>query len=148
MSASGASTYLWEPSGDFVDPTLPNQTVTPLKTKRYSVIGTDDNGCQGMDDIIITVEPDPTGGLLVPAKIFSPNQDGTNDLWVIENILDFPDCTVLIFNRQGKVLLEQKGYQNDWNGTFEGTELRTGVYYFAVQCNGDNTLTGSITLIR
>ncbi len=150
LRASGASTYLWEPSSAFVDPTGSEQIVTPLETTSYTVIGTDDKGCEGMDDIMIMVSPDPTGGLLVPAKFFSPNGDTENDFWIIQNIEDFPNCTVIIFNRQGKVLLEETGYSNDrgWDGTLDGQDLRTGVYYFSVQCEGTVTLTGSITLIR
>ncbi|MFD2567877.1 MBG domain-containing protein [Pseudotenacibaculum haliotis] len=45
---------------------------------------------------------------------FSPNGDGVNDGWVIENITAFPNNTVSVYSRSGKLVFKKKGYQNDW----------------------------------
>lgn len=51
ISATGALTYVWDNglgSGN-------NFTVNPQSTKTYAVTGTDVNGCEGTDNVIITV---------------------------------------------------------------------------------------------
>ncbi|MEQ6124971.1 Ig-like domain-containing protein, partial [Pseudotenacibaculum sp. MALMAid0570] len=45
---------------------------------------------------------------------FSPNGDGINDGWVIENITAFPNNVVSVYSRSGKLVFKKKGYQNDW----------------------------------
>jgi len=149
LNATGALSFLWSPGESLNDSTIFNPVSTPDTTTTYEVLGIDENGCFGTDRITIEVTGDPAGPDLAPAKVFSPNGDAINDFWVIGNIENFPNCRLLIFNRNGKEVFAVTGYQNDWDGTFEGDPLRSGVYYFVIRCNGDeNTLTGSITLIR
>jgi gliding motility-associated-like protein len=53
---------------------------------------------------------------------FSPNGDGINEKFVIDNIDDtvcYPDNTVEIYNRWGVLVYETKGYNNSTNA-FEG----------------------------
>jgi gliding motility-associated-like protein len=51
VNASGALTYQWNNS-------VQNQVnFTPLQSSTYSVVGTDQNGCVGTDNLIITIEP-------------------------------------------------------------------------------------------
>ena len=70
---------------------------------------------------------------------FSPNGDGINEGWVIENITSFPNNTVQVFNRSGKLVFKKKGYQNDWQGISNqisssglGTKLPVGPYLFII----------------
>lgn len=54
LSASGGVQYQWQ--GGFTN----GQTITPPEgTNTYLVIGTDANGCQGIDSVIVTVVPYP-----------------------------------------------------------------------------------------
>jgi gliding motility-associated-like protein len=51
VNASGAVTYQWNNN-------VQNQVnFTPLQSSTYSVVGTDQNGCVGTDNLIITIEP-------------------------------------------------------------------------------------------
>ena len=70
---------------------------------------------------------------------FSPNGDGINEGWVIENITAFPNSLVQVFNRSGKLVFKKKGYQNDWQGASNqisssglGTKLPVGPYLFII----------------
>jgi len=70
---------------------------------------------------------------------FSPNGDGVNDGWVIENITAFPNNVVQVFNRSGKLVFKQNGYQNDWeaisnqlNGNTLGRRLPVGPYIYVI----------------
>lgn len=106
------------------------------------------DGCVNTAEVTITVG----AGINVSAKpLFSPNNDGQNDLWVIENIERYPDCKVIVVNRQGNVLYEQQPYYgNEWDGTLRGNPVIEGAYYYVIRCQGSssNAASGSVTLIR
>ena len=70
---------------------------------------------------------------------FSPNGDGINEYWVLENIALYPNNVVNIYNRSGKLVYTMKGYNNTFNGfsnkTNSGKKLPVGAYYFTVEFN-------------
>jgi gliding motility-associated-like protein len=76
-----------------------------------------DEDCDG-DGIIDSQDTDNsacTSGILQTRSYgFSPNGDGVNDGWTIENITAFPNNTVSVYSRSGKLVFKKKGYQNDW----------------------------------
>jgi PKD-like domain/Secretion system C-terminal sorting domain len=55
LTASGASSYVWQP-GNLTGSTV---TVTPTTTTTYTVTGTDANACSNLTTITITVNPLP-----------------------------------------------------------------------------------------
>lgn len=67
---------------------------------------------------------------------FSPNGDGINDNWTIENIEQYPNNMVSVFNRSGKLVYKQKGYENSWNGISNkiggNNKLPVGPYIFII----------------
>ncbi|MBL4787258.1 MAG: gliding motility-associated C-terminal domain-containing protein, partial [Cohaesibacteraceae bacterium] len=85
---------------------------------------------------------------------FTPNGDGKNDVWEIENIHLYPDCDVSVFNRWGQLVFSAgKGYDNSWDGTYKGKIVPNGVYvwslHFKDENNGDtNSEIGRVTVIR
>ncbi|HEX8377177.1 MAG TPA: gliding motility-associated C-terminal domain-containing protein, partial [Pedobacter sp.] len=81
---------------------------------------------------------------------FTPNGDGVNDKWEIENITSFPEHTVTIFDRGGRVLLKEKNYKNDWEGTVNGSALKEGTYYYSITFDMPEIgmKKGFITIIR
>jgi gliding motility-associated-like protein len=68
-----------------------------------------------------TVQINPCAVELV--NIFTPNNDGFNDLLVFTNIELYPGNTLTIFDRWGQVVYKQDNYQNNWrgDGVAEGT---------------------------
>ncbi len=70
---------------------------------------------------------------------FSPNGDGINDTWTIDNIYLYPNNTVKVFNRSGRMVFEQKAYKNTWNGISNkggnGERLPVGPYLFIIELN-------------
>ncbi|MGB4773958.1 MAG: gliding motility-associated C-terminal domain-containing protein [Daejeonella sp.] len=50
--------------------------------------------------------------LYFPCYILSPNDDGVNDVLLIENIDNYPDNRVKIFDRSGRLLYSESGYKN------------------------------------
>ena len=71
LTASGASTYTWTP-------TISNGTAfTPaLGTTTYSVTGTTTAGCTGTDQVVVTVNPNPTPIIQGPTT-YCPGNDPT-----------------------------------------------------------------------
>ncbi len=92
--------------------------------------------------------------LEVPNGI-TPNNDGANDILIIDELLEnpdeFPDNELMIFNRWGDVLYQAKPYNNDWNGkNFNGQDLPEGTYYYVLRLNigAGNIQKGDITILR
>ncbi|MBP6090328.1 MAG: gliding motility-associated C-terminal domain-containing protein [Crocinitomicaceae bacterium] len=72
-----------------------------------------------------------------PTQFISPNNDGKNDKWVINNLYKYPDNKVTIFNRYGNVVFEAEPYNNDWDGTYQqnGTvvgPLPSATYFYII----------------
>jgi gliding motility-associated-like protein len=102
----------------------------------------DANGC--VDDITQLVS---VFGVLVIPNVITPNNDGNNDLFVIEGLK--PESKLLVVNRWGNVVFETDDYQNDWNGKdLNGLPLLDGVYTYTLTTPDDNVKHGFIHLIR
>ena len=69
---------------------------------------------------------------------FSPNGDEINDAWVIENIEAFPNNTVSVYNRSGKLVFRQRNYNNTFIGISNqlngnsAIKLPVGPYIFLI----------------
>ena len=81
---------------------------------------------------------------------FSPNNDGTNDSWIIEGIEDFPNNTVLVFNRWGNQVYDKKGYTNSesWNGDWNDKHLPDGTYFYVIDDGEGNRYSGYVQIHR
>jgi len=86
---------------------------------------------------------------------FSPNGDGTNDLFVIRGIANYPNNTFVIFNRWGNKVYEASHYQNTWDGKsmfglrVGGDELPIGTYFYVLDLmDGSAIFKGTIYLNR
>lgn len=74
---------------------------------------------------------------------FTPNGDGNNDTWFIENIENYPNAKIRVYSRWGReVFLSNANYQNDWKGTYKNnTEaLPDGSYAYTIDLDGDGTM--------
>ena len=76
--------------------------------------------------------------LLSIPNVFTPDGDGSNDLFIIRNIEDYPNADLVITNRWGNVVYDATGYQNNW----DGGELVEGVYFYRLYPNGRKYETG------
>ena len=87
---------------------------------------------------------------------FSPNGDGTHDVFVITGLGMYPKHKFLVFNRWGNKVYEASPYTNTWNGTnmfgisFGGEELPVGTYFYIFETGveGKKAMTGYIYLNR
>jgi gliding motility-associated-like protein len=80
---------------------------------------------------------------------FSPNADGTNDSWKISSLNYYPDCTVNIYNRYGQTVYKSNGYQKEWDGTFNGSAIPVGTYYYIIDLkNSSPLIVGYVAVLR
>ncbi len=118
----------------------------------FQVVVTDLGGLSDTADITIQVmdEVEPEEGLPVN-EVISPNGDGINDYFQIEEIQLYTDFKLQIFNRNAVIIYEvASGYDNSWGGTYMGKPVDSGVYYYLFQSNVDASqkFTGAISIIR
>ncbi|MEM9324482.1 MAG: Ig-like domain-containing protein, partial [Bacteroidota bacterium] len=103
-------------------------------------------------------EEDYTDADIVVYDSFTPDGDGINDTWVIEDIESFPDNTVKLFNRWGNLIYEETGYNNStrsWdasrtNGVGFGTDrVPDGTYFYVIDLgNGSRARSGYVVIKR
>jgi gliding motility-associated-like protein len=139
-SPGDLASYLWAPAETLSSTTISNPIATPVVTTTYTVQGTDVNGCVGQATIVITVSV----GAGFPAA-FSPNGDGENEFWNIK-AETIPDCTVSIFDGRGRRVFEKKG--ENWDGTYNGTPVPDGTYYYVLGCPSQKPVTGTVLVFR
>lgn len=98
-------------------------------------------------DGVLTINPLPP--LVTIPNAFTPNGDGTNDVWVIASLAYYPNNTVSIYNRYGQQLYHSAGYAKPWDGTYNGTRVPEAVYYYIIQLDKNQpALSGHVTVIR
>lgn len=61
-------------------------------------------------------------------NVFTPNGDGVNDHFFIDNLINYPYSQLEIYNRWGKKVYSTNNYQNDW----DGKNVADGVYYYVL----------------
>ena len=139
-----ATIFNWSPGTYLNTVTAANPVTKPLSNISYKFIASTTGGCSDSANINIV--------LLVAPKIpnaFSPNGDGVNDLWNIESLSSYPGSTLEVFDRYGNKVFSSIGYSKPWDGTYNGSKLPSGVYYYIVNPkNGRNTFSGNVTIMR
>ena len=140
-NANGATvTYSWLPIEFLNNSAINNPIAAPSQTTTYIVTGLIKDNCPNTAEVIVTVE-----GTLGFPLTFSPNGDGFYDVWDIR-AQDKPDCTLSIFDGKGRRVFEGKG--QNWNGTYQGSEVPVGTYYYVYGCPAEKPVTGSVLVIR
>jgi gliding motility-associated-like protein len=137
-------TYLWSPNRHISDPTVKNPTVTGVADITYTLTVTSRGGCSDSDQVNVKVLKFPT----IP-NTFTPNNDGINDVWEITALDTYPNARIQVFSRLGQLVFESKGYSTPWNGTYKGTPLPYGTYYYIIEPgSGRKPITGYVTIIK
>lgn len=122
-----------------------------LATGEYEVKVTGNSGCFYFITLFVGLDSDEDCQLKFYSGI-TPNGDGQNDVWIIDNIEQFPDNEVSIYNRLGEEVWSGSGYNNrdiSWNGegNGRGRPLVSATYFYIVKING-NIYKGWVELTR
>ncbi|MBI3135225.1 MAG: gliding motility-associated C-terminal domain-containing protein [Bacteroidetes bacterium] len=146
LSGSGGTSFLWSPATGLDNSFNANPTCTPTSTTTYTLTVTDDNGCSASDSVLVTINGNV---VLTVYDIITPNGDNYNDTWIIDNILNYPNNSVSIFNRYGQVVYETTAYANSWDGTRNGDELPEGAYYYIIELtDSGDSYKGTVNIVR
>ncbi len=87
-------------------------------------------------------------GLGIPTA-FSPNNDGTNDVWQIKGIEQYDRPQVVVYNRNGNIVFESRDPLKAFDGRRNGKDLPVGVYFYRIVIAGNcPPATGSLTIVR
>ena len=146
LTAIGGTQYSWSGSDVISGQNTAALTIRPKQSGSYKVTVTNASGCVGDQNISITVIDDYK---LEASTVVTPNGDGYNDKFIVKNIDYYPNNTLKIFDKAGRMLYTKHTYANDWDGTINGSPLSEGTYYYIIDLgNGIGTFKGYINIIR
>lgn len=138
----------WEYQWQFAGVDLPERTYDTLMVKDpglYTVAITDPaTGCTDFFDIEVTEQ---NCDLTIP-NVFTPNADGINDLFEIENLEHYPNAQMVIYNRWGQKVFEHSDYYNNW---WDGANAPDGTYFYVLRytrMGKTRYAEGTVTIIR
>ena len=145
LNAQQGVIFSWLPATGLSNSNIYNPIAEPLVTTTYLLTVTDDNGCSNSSSLLIKVLNDY---LFTASNALTPNGDGLNDVWNIQNIENYPDNSLAVFNRYGQEVYTASPYKNDWGGTYNGELLPDGTYYYVLKFTGSEKIfKGGVTII-
>ena len=116
------------------------------------------NSCQKSDSVSVSVNilvTTPSKGIIEPIQnVFTPNSDGRNDVWTIENkddpcLLSFK---AIVWDRWGKEVFTSQDPAFVWPGEYSnGAEAKTGTYFRSIEYIYKDTresFTGTVQIIE
>ena len=145
LVGSGGTVFWWQPTYNIKYQSTSHPDVWPITTITYTLSTQDQHGCVASDTVRVTVR---NGNQLFFYSAFTPNGDGDNDVFYIGNLEKYPDNSLKIYNRYGKLVYSATNYDNQWNGTYLGNLLPTGTYFYILYDGIDKQYKGSVTILR
>ena len=148
LTATGGVGYSWANANGILNgQNTATLSIRPSATTTYTVTVTNASGCSEVKSITIVVNEDYAK--IKATNILTPNGDGVNDKWIIDNIDFYTNNEVKIFDRAGRLLYSKKQYDNSWDGTLNGAPLNEGTYYYVIDFgNKTRNVKGFITIVR
>ena len=115
-----------------------SNTFTSLDSGTYKVYVRDTKGCGITEKQVF---------LLMYPRVFTPNQDGNNDVWNIRFSKYEKGLEVKIFDRYGK-LVTLLNNQSGWDGSYNGQKMPSDDYWFVVTRKDGKQHKGHFSLKR
>ncbi len=157
-----ARTFKWSVvSGDsasLTNDSLPRPTVSPQQTTVYALYVVDEYVQEHFDTVTVEVI-DCENPIYLP-NIFSPNNDGNNDVYYVRSSYVKELKAMRLYDRWGEEVfscntstpLSATSTECGWDGTFRGHNAPEGVYAVFVEAlllNGETVVkSGTVTLVR
>jgi len=109
------------------------------------------NPCVSVSDTIF-IKVDDCDPMLIIPNVFTPNSDGTNDVFKAGASRNLASLNILIFNRWGENIFQSNNINFAWDGQLKNQKCPEGVYFWVIQyvdINGNtHDLNGTVTLLR
>lgn len=126
-----------------------------VKTETFKVINAGyfsvviyDNGCNNSRFFTVTETGNPVNPTVGIMNLLTPNGDGFNDVWLIEDLAAISPAKVAVYARSGNLVYESNTYDNTWNGYYNGNPLPEGSYFYVIEGATGTVLKGTISIIR
>lgn len=119
--------FIWTPARFFPDSAGARAWGRVEHSGYVGVALTDSFGCTGRDSLLVATQP--CCGVYLP-NAFTPNNDGTNDLFRIVTAGNHAVYNFRIVNRWGQVVFETTNESTGWDGTYKGEPQDPGTYHY------------------
>jgi gliding motility-associated-like protein len=132
-------------TGVFSDVSSAKTSVEGLSIGENIFLWTVTNGVcpASLDTVIITVHD------LVISTLITPNMDGRNDYFVLQDTGIMVKTAVVIFNRSGVQVYKNENYDNLWDGVdYKGNPLPDDTYFCIIKTGNKRTVSGYIVVRR
>lgn len=153
--SAGVNNWNWTPVRGLSCTDCATPEAGPQFNTTYTVNFSDINGCRNQSSIDVVVVC-LNGNLFMP-NTFSPNGDGSNDVFYPRGTGLYIIKALRIFNRWGEVVFEKREFPpnnpvHGWDGRYKNKAPVADVYVYQVevQCSNGETirLNGNIALIQ
>lgn len=112
--------------------------IDSLEVGWYNLRVTDSNGCIALDSAQIT-----GGNEVCVPTVITPNGDGHNDFFNVNNLCYYSDIKIVITDNLGKIIFETNDCNNLWDGKDKSGNLvdsKTTVFVYIEQTKNDGTV--------
>jgi gliding motility-associated-like protein len=138
-----------------------NTTIAPSMTDKVATLHYLDQETVVAEFVYVPPPPPPpplplltavdTSQVFIP-NVFSPNGDGTNDLFSMRVGKDVTGIEMMIYDRWGKLVYQTNNLNKGWNGSYNGKDAEIGVYQYLIKVKyrdaSVSTFKGDVTLLR
>ena len=143
-AGEGFIAYKWTPTNDTT------QWIMVKQVGDYFVKVTDNTGCIGDDNTKVKRK---CGVILHVPNIFTPNNDGYNDVFLPVSS-DVVSYELKVYNRWGQLVFTSADVGQGWDGTINGKTGASDVYVYQITYQGYQnkvlktfTKMGNVTLV-
>ncbi len=152
--SSDVTQVYWSPTDNVSRYNPGSFIVKPTENTEYTVNVKNSGGCTASDKVTVFVTCNQKN-VFMP-NLFSPNNDGVNDVFYPRGTGLLKVKTLRIFNRWGEIVFEKKGFTaNDpsagWDGTYKGSRLLSDVFVYVMDlvCDNNSVLSfkGNVSLV-
>ncbi|MBL4653023.1 MAG: gliding motility-associated C-terminal domain-containing protein [Flavobacteriales bacterium] len=150
--STNALVYSWSfGNGETSTETNPTTTYTENGEYEITLYAYADSSLNCLDSITVSVELSGSSSLVIPI-VFSPNNDGVNDLYRVNGQF-IETFKATIINRWGTELYSWDRVNSTWDGrTYSGVIVPDGTYFILVEAVGadgvEYSAQKSVTLLR
>ncbi|MEQ9187925.1 MAG: gliding motility-associated C-terminal domain-containing protein [Cryomorphaceae bacterium] len=145
------ATYHWNPGGstDSIQ-VVKYEDLIYAEDRLYTVTITDGpcNFIASKNVSVNTEHCDSSACKFSIPNVFTPNEDGINDVLRVDNDCSRIRYSITVFNRWGQVMFEGGPQNNAWDGYMNGDIAAPGTYFVVVEYGKNKIQKCSISLLR
>jgi gliding motility-associated-like protein len=144
LTGDNITSYYWSPSSFLDNPFSLTPTASPPDDITYTLTVLSQTCGASTSTVFVKVYQQ----VIVP-NAFSPNNDGVNDYWNIVALVTYPQSSVMVYDRYGQKVYQSTGYAKPWDGTYNGSALPAGTYYYVIDLkNNTPKIAGWVFIVR